>query len=63
MIRVADHQRRGAAGMGGRSMETTNPPDPAGVVTTAKRTMESLRPDIFKFYRQAAGEPVVREQG
>lgn len=52
MIRVAETQRRGLAGMGGRSMETTNPPDPSED-STAKRTMDSLRPDIFKYFPQA----------
>ena len=51
MVRVAQTQRRGAAGMGGRSMETTNPWDPAEN-STAQQTFESRRPDIFKFYRQ-----------
>ncbi|MFF4600566.1 hypothetical protein [Amycolatopsis sp. NPDC001319] len=52
MIRVAETQRRGLAGMGGRSMETTNPPDPSED-STAKRTMDSQRPDIFKHFPQA----------
>lgn len=52
MIRTAETQRRGLAGMGGRSMETTNPPDPSED-STAKRTMDSLRPDIFKYFPQA----------
>lgn len=52
MIKVAETQRRGLAGMGGRSMETTNPPDPSED-STAKRTIDSLRPDIFKHFPQA----------
>jgi hypothetical protein len=36
--------------MGGRSMETTNPWDPAEN-STAQQTYESRRPDIFRFYR------------
>lgn len=52
MIRVAETQRRGAAGMGGRSMETTNAPDPSEN-SVAQRTLESKRPDIFKFWEQA----------
>ncbi|SFO59957.1 hypothetical protein [Amycolatopsis rubida] len=52
MIRTAETQRRGLAGMSGRSMETTNPPDPSED-TTAKRTMDSQRPDIFKYFPQA----------
>lgn len=50
MNNVATTQRRGAAGMGGRSMETTNPWDPSED-SVAQRTFESRRPDIFKFYR------------
>jgi hypothetical protein len=50
VLRVAQTQRRGAAGMGGRSMETTNPWDPAEN-STAQQTYESRRPDIFRFYR------------
>lgn len=50
MVNVAETQRRGVAGMGGRSMETTNPWDPSEE-STAQRTFESQRPDIFKFYR------------
>jgi hypothetical protein len=49
MVRVAETQRRGAAGMGGRTMETTNAPDPAQN-SVAQRTMESKARDIFKFY-------------
>ncbi|MCO6011425.1 hypothetical protein NE236_41395 [Actinoallomurus purpureus] len=52
MIRVAETQRRGAAGMGGRSMETTNAPDPSEG-SVAQRTLESKRPDIFRFWQQA----------
>jgi hypothetical protein len=50
LVRVAQTQRRGAAGMGGRSMETTNPWDPSEN-STAQQTYESRRPDIFRFYR------------
>ena len=48
--RVAETQRRGAAGMGGRSMETTNPWDPSED-SVAQRTWETKRPDVFKFWR------------
>lgn len=48
--RVAETQRRGAAGMGGRSMETTNPWDPSED-SVAQRTNETKRPDVFKFWR------------
>lgn len=52
MVRVAETQRRGAAGMGGRTMETTNAWDPAEN-SVAQRTAESRRPDIFRYHRQA----------
>lgn len=51
MRRVAETQRRGAAGMGGRSLETTNPWDPAED-SVAQRTFETQVKDVFKFYRQ-----------
>lgn len=50
MRRVAETQRRGLAGMGGRSMETSNCWDPSED-SVAQSTYESARPDIFKFYR------------
>ncbi|MEU8151773.1 hypothetical protein AB0C30_58500, partial [Nonomuraea sp. NPDC048901] len=50
MVRVAETQRRGAAGMGGRTMETSNAWDPSEE-SVAQRTSESQRPDIFKFHR------------
>lgn len=50
MDRVATTQRRGAAGMGGRTMETTNAWDPSDD-SVAQRTAESTRPDIFRFHR------------
>ena len=49
MIRVAETQRRGAAGMGGRTMETTNCFDPAEG-SVAQRTFESRAADVFRFY-------------
>jgi hypothetical protein len=51
MRRVAETQRRGAAGMGGRTIETTNAWDP-GENSVAQTTFESKVPDIFKFFRQ-----------
>lgn len=48
--KVAETQRRGAAGMGGRSIELTNTWDP-GEDSVAQRTFESKRPDIFRFWR------------
>lgn len=50
MRKVADTQRRGAAGMGGRSMETTNAPDPSEQ-SVAQLTMESQAKDVFRFHR------------
>ncbi|MFC4494076.1 hypothetical protein ACFPA8_08010 [Streptomyces ovatisporus] len=52
MVRVAETMRRGLAGMGGRSMETTNPWDPSEV-STARKTHESKTVDVFKFFPQA----------
>ena len=49
LIRVAETMRRGAAAMGGRSIETTNCYDPSEQ-SVAQRTHESKSPDIFKFY-------------
>nr|WP_277345892.1 LAGLIDADG family homing endonuclease [Rhodococcus sp. B10] len=50
MLKVAQDQRRGAAGMNGRTMETTNAWDPAEN-STAQQTYESRVTDVFKFYR------------
>lgn len=50
MVKVAETQRRGLAGMGGRSAETTNAWDPAEN-SVAQRTAESRRPDIFRLHR------------
>jgi len=49
LVKVAETQRRGAAGMAGRSMETTNCYDPAEQ-STAQRTHESKARDVFRFY-------------
>lgn len=57
--KVAETQRRGAAGMGGRSIETTNAWDPSED-SVAQRTQESKRPDIFKFWRNPDMEPSLR---
>lgn len=51
LVKVAQTQRRGLAGMGGRSIETTNAYDPADN-STAQQTFESTSQDIFKFFRQ-----------
>lgn len=50
MVGIAETQRRGAAGMNGRTLETTNAWDPAEN-STAQRTYESQAPDIWKFFR------------
>lgn len=50
MIKVAETQRRGAAGMGGRTMETTNAWDPSED-SYAQRTAESRVTDVFRFHR------------
>ncbi|WP_258933212.1 hypothetical protein [Nesterenkonia pannonica] len=51
LIEVAQTQRRGLAGMNGRSVATTNAWDPAEN-SYAQQTFESTSKDIFKFYRQ-----------
>jgi hypothetical protein len=51
MVDVAEAQRRGAAGMGGRTIETTNAPNPAEQ-STAQRTLESGAADVFRYYRK-----------
>jgi len=51
MRKVAETQRRGAAGMGGRTIETTNAWDPTEM-SVAQTTYESQAPDVFKFFRQ-----------
>lgn len=43
--------RRGLAGMGGRSVEITNPWDPMEN-SAAQQAFESRRPDIFRYYRK-----------
>lgn len=53
MTKVAETQRRGLAGMGGRAIETTNAPDPSED-STANRTKRSKRPDLFVFHRKPA---------
>lgn len=50
--RVARAQRRGAAGMGGRVLETTNAWDPAEE-SVAQATYETGTLDVFRFFRQA----------
>lgn len=52
MIKVAETQRRGLAGMGGRAEETTNAWDPAEE-SVAQRTAESSVTDIFRHHPEA----------
>lgn len=49
MIKVAETQRRGLAGMGGRAEETTNGWDPTES-SVAQRTAESKLKDIFRHH-------------
>lgn len=51
MHAVAEAQRRGLAGMGGRSLETSNAYNPAED-STAQRTREATSADVWKFYRE-----------
>lgn len=51
LIHLAQTQRRGAAGMQGRALGITNPPDPSQD-SDGQRTMESLREDIFVWWRE-----------
>ncbi|MFG3050333.1 hypothetical protein ACGFZP_05165 [Kitasatospora sp. NPDC048239] len=52
MVQVAETQRRGLAGMGGRSVETTNAWDPSED-SVAQRTAESRVEDIYRDHRLA----------
>lgn len=49
MVKVAETQRRGLAGMGGRSEETTNAWDPSEG-SVAQRTAEDDMPDVFRYH-------------
>ncbi|MGW0626436.1 hypothetical protein [Streptomyces sp. NPDC002758] len=55
MQKVADTQRRGLAGMGGRSTETTNGWDP-GENSVAQRTSEAKVKDIYRDFRRAPAD-------
>ena len=59
LMKVSDAQRRGAAGMGGRTIETTNAWDPAED-SVAQRTYEAQADDIFRFFRDPDREPALR---
>ena len=50
MTKVATTQRRGLAGMSGRSLETTNGWDPSEN-SVAQRTAESKVQDVYRFHR------------
>lgn len=50
--KLADTQRRGLAGMGGRAIETTNAWDPMEN-SVAQRTFESSSMDVYRDFRQA----------
>jgi hypothetical protein len=52
MVKVAETQRRGLAGMGGRAEETTNAWNPAEG-SVAQRTAEATTDDIFRLHPQA----------
>lgn len=54
MVKVAETQRRGLAGMGGRAEETTNAWDPTED-SVAQRTAESRTGDIFRLHPLAPG--------
>lgn len=51
LTKAAETQRRGVAGMGGRSVQTSNAPDPTEG-SDAQAALESRRPDVFRFYRE-----------
>lgn len=59
MRNIAETQRRGAAGMGGRTMETTNCWDPAEN-SVAQSTYELNADDVFIFYRNPDLAPHLR---
>ncbi|MFX4294093.1 hypothetical protein [Streptomyces bohaiensis] len=52
LVRVADTQRRGLAGMGGRAVETTNGWDPSET-SVAQLTSQSKSADVFRYHPQA----------
>lgn len=51
-VKLADTQRRNLAGMGGRSIETTNAWDPSEE-SVAQTTFESAPPDVYRDFPQA----------
>ena len=61
LIEVADTMRRNAAGMGGRTSETTNAFDPSEE-SYAQQTFESTAPDIFRYWRDPDGANAPRHR-
>lgn len=57
VLATAETMRRGAAGMGGRSIETTNAPDQS-LDSTAMRTIEAAetQADIYRYHREPPQE-------
>ncbi|WP_137991255.1 hypothetical protein [Streptomyces vilmorinianum] len=55
MTKVATTQRRGLAGMSGRSLETTNGWDP-GENSVAQKTAETKRQDVYRLHRLPPGD-------
>ncbi|MFI2612063.1 hypothetical protein [Kitasatospora sp. NPDC018619] len=55
MVKVAETQRRGLAGMGGRAVETTNAWDPSEN-SVAQRTFESKARDVHRDYVRPPAE-------
>lgn len=55
LLKVSQTIRRGLAGMGGRSIETTNAWDPMDA-SQAQQTYESRQKDIFRYYRRAPAD-------
>lgn len=60
LIEVAETQRRGAAGMGGRTHGTTNAWDPT-MNSYAQQIYETGLDDVFVFYRNPDLEPSLRD--
>jgi hypothetical protein len=61
MQKVADTQRRGLAGMGGRAEETTNAWDPTEN-SVSQKTAESNAKDVFRFHPQAPAHLSYRDK-
>ena len=61
MLDVADTQRRGAAGMGGRTHFWTNAYDP-GENSYAQQQFESASKDVWIFYRNPDLNPDLRHK-